>query len=82
MSKSLLEKLQEKQDKLNKQIKEAKKKEAIKSSLINKKKYELIGGALTKEMKINDELKNTVNIILDKNIKTVKDRKLLGLPTK
>lgn len=81
MSKSLIEKLEEKQNKLKLQINEAKKKEARKLALEHKKKCELIGKALTKEMKVNDDIKSTINSILDKHTKTTKDRKMLGLPT-
>ncbi len=77
--KKLLDKLIERQEKLAKEIKQAKAAQAKKEAAIYADKCRIVGAAILAELENNENLRLSLNPIIDKRTTTAKDRKLLGL---
>ena len=75
----LLNKLIERQEKLAKEIKQAKATQAKKEASIYAGKCRIVGAAILAEIKDNETLERTINPIIDKRTTATKDRKILGL---
>ncbi len=75
----VLDKLIERQEKLAKEIKQAKAEQAKKKAVIYADKCRVVGAAILAELENNENLRVSFNPIIDKRTTTAKDRKLLGL---
>lgn len=75
----LLDKLLERQAKLAEEIKKAKAAQAKKEAATHADKCRALGAAILAEMESNEQLKLTINPIIEKHTKLSRDRKLLGL---
>ncbi|NOR70835.1 MAG: hypothetical protein GQ532_14275 [Methylomarinum sp.] len=75
----LLNKLIERQDKLAKEIKQAKAAQAKKEAAIYADKCRIVGAAILAELQNNENLGLSLNPIINERTTAAKDRKLLGL---
>ena len=75
----MLKKLEERQAKLKKQIKNAKAEAAKKEKAAHSQKCRIIGAAVLAAMEKSPQLVELVNSAVNDNVTAPKDRKLLGL---
>jgi len=75
----MLKKLQERQDKLNAKIKEAKLAAAKEAATLDDERHRLIGAAVAIGMNESEELRALVEPLLDAHTAGTRARKLLGL---
>ena len=82
MSKTKLESLTEKRDQINAQIQALKSKEQAQKRKDETRRKILIGGMITKMLKIGDMPQERLNQLLDKYLDNDKDRAMFDLPPK
>lgn len=77
----LLAKLKEKEQKLKAEIRKAQAQIASEAAKTHKKRCQIIGAAILEEMAQSKDAKAAFNQVLDRHIKSTKDRLLIGLDT-
>ena len=76
---SLIQKLEERQEKLRKQIKDAKAKAARKAAALYERKCRIVGAALLAEMDNNPALAEQLRPLIDARTTKPSERKMMGL---